>query len=169
VRRVGALGLSIDAWLFHPQIVELTQLARTVPECTFVLDHLGGVLGLGSYAGRRSEVLEQWRRDIADIATCPNVVIKLGGIGMTVLGLGYENGALPPSSDDLVSDWGDPIRFAIGQFGVNRCMFESNFPVDKVSVSYVTLWNAFKKISAGSSDAEKAALFHDTATAVYRL
>ena len=169
VKRLGALGLSFDAWLYHPQIRELTALARAVPECTFVLDHLGGMLGTGPYAGRRAEILEQWRIDIAELATCPNVYMKLGGIGMVVFGLGFENHATPPTSLDLVDAWGDPIRYAIDQFGPQRCMFESNFPVDRMSCSYVTLWNAFKHIAAGMGHDDKTALFYGTASRAYRL
>lgn len=169
VRRLGERGFSFDAWLYHPQIPELTALARAVPECTFVLDHLGGMLGTGPYEGRRAEILEQWRVDVGELATCPNVVVKLGGIGMVVFGLGFEQQPDPPTSDELVAAWGGPITYAIEQFGAGRCMFESNFPVDRVSCSYVTLWNAFKRIAAGASPAEKTALFHDTAASVYRL
>lgn len=169
VRQLAARGHSFDAWLYHPQIPELTALARAVPECTFVLDHIGGPLGIGPYAGRREEVLAGWRGDIAELATCENVVVKVGGIGMVVYGMGYEHRADPPSSDDLVADWGGPITFTIEQFGADRCMFESNFPVDKQSVSYVTLWNAFKKMAADAGDGEKASLFRETARRVYRL
>jgi predicted TIM-barrel fold metal-dependent hydrolase len=167
--RLAAKGLSFDAWLYHPQIPELTALARAVPEGTFVLDHLGGLLGVGPYEGQRDEILAQWRLDIADLASCPNVVVKLGGIGMVVFGLGFEQLPEPPSSDDLVAAWSEPISYAIEQFGVDRCMFESNFPVDKMSCPYAVLWNAFKKIAAGASDDEKEALFRSTATSVYRL
>ena len=169
VARLGARGLSFDAWLYHPQIAELTGLARAVPDCTFVLDHLGGPLGIGPYEGHRAEMLEGWRRDIADAATCPNVVVKLGGIGMVVYGLGYETQPAPPSSQDLADEWGGPIRYVIEHFGADRCMFESNFPVDKASCSYVTLWNSFKRIVSGASDSEKDALFRGTATRAYRL
>ena len=106
---------------------------------------------------------------MAEVATCANVNVKVGGIGMATYGLGYESQAAPPSSDDLVAAWGAPITYTIEQFGADRCMFESNFPVDKESCSYVVLWNAFKKIAAGASDAERAALFHDTAGRVYRV
>jgi L-fuconolactonase len=167
--RLGARGLSFDTWLYHPQIPELTDLARAVPECTFVLDHLGGILGIGSYAGQRAEILRQWRLDMSELAGCPNVVVKLGGIGMVVAGLGFEQHADPPSSDDLVAAWGAPIAFTIEQFGAERCMFESNFPVDRMSCSYVTLWNAFKKMAADASTDERAALLGGTATRVYRL
>ena len=116
-----------------------------------MLDHLGGMVGVGPYEGRRAEILEQWRIDLADLATCPNVVVKLGGIGMVLFGLGFERRPDPPSSDELVDAWGGPISYTIEQFGVERCMFESNFPVDKMSCSYVTLWNSFKKVAAGAA------------------
>ena len=169
VQRLGAMGLSFDAWLYHPQIPELTSLARALPECTFILDHLGGMLGTGPYAGKRSEILQQWRLDIADLATCPNVNMKLGGIGMVLFGIGFEHRDLPPTSVELVEAWGGPIRYALEQFGPQRCMFESNFPVDKMTCSYVTLWNAFKRIASDMTSDEVALLFHDTASRVYRL
>jgi L-fuconolactonase len=169
VRRLAAKGLTFDAWLYHPQISELTALARAVPEATIVLDHLGGPLGIGGYAGRRDEVMTGWRPDITELASCPNVVVKVGGIGMAIYGLGFEERPTAPSSDDLVAAWGGPITETIELFGADRCMFESNFPVDKVSCSYVVLWNAFKKIAAGASPQEKASLFHGTATRAYSL
>ena len=168
-RELDKRGLSFDAWLYHPQITEVTDLARAVPEATIVLDHLGGPLGIGRYAGHRDEILAQWRIDIAELATCPNVNVKVGGIGMVTYGLGFEDRPTPPTSDDLVAAWGGPITYTIEQFGAERCMFESNFPVDKMSCSYVTLWNAFKLVAAGASPAEKAALFHDTAARVYKV
>ncbi len=169
VRRLGARGRSFDAWLYHRQIPELTALARAVPECTFVLDHLGGPLGIGPYEGKRDEVLATWRGDIAELASCENVIVKVGGIGMVIYGVGYEHRQLPPSSDDLVADWGGPMLYTIEQFGADRCMFESNFPVDKESFSYATMWNAYKKIAAAATEDEKASLFRETAKRVYRL
>lgn len=169
VRELAARGLVFDAWLYHPQIPELTALARAVPEAQLVLDHLGGILGIGPYEGRRDEVLAGWRTDLAELASCPNVSLKVGGIGMVVYGQQFEARALPPSSDDLLDTWGEPMRFAIEAFGPQRCMFESNFPVDKVSCSYAVLWNAFKKVSAHLPAAERARLFAGTAQEVYRL
>jgi len=169
VSRLARLDLTFDAWLYHPQIPELTALARATPDVTFVLDHIGGPLGIGPYEGLRDEILTTWRSDIADLATCPNVVVKVGGIGMAIYGMGFEQRSAPPSSDELVDAWAAPIAHVIEQFGADRCMFESNFPVDKVSASYVTLWNSFKKMAAGASAAEKAGLFHDTASRVYRV
>ena len=163
-----ARDLSFDAWVYHPQIAEVTAMARDLPDLRIVLDHLGGPLGIGRHAGRRDEIMAQWRLDMAELAGCPNVNVKVGGIGMVTYGLGFEHLPAAPSSDDLVAAWGEPITFTIEQFGADRCMFESNFPVDKESCSYVNLWNTFKKIAAGASDAERASLFHDTAARVYR-
>jgi L-fuconolactonase len=166
---LAAAGLSYDSWLYHPQIAQLTDLARAVPEATIILDHLGAPLGQGDYAGQREEVLAAWRPAMKELATCPNVVLKLGGIGMPLFGMDFHEHPDTTTSDDLAAAWGPEIRWCIEQFGVNRCMFESNFPVDKVSCSYAVLWNAFKRMAADASPAEKAALFHDTAVRAYRL
>ena len=168
-RELGRRGLSFDAWLYHPQIPQLTDLARAFPDTTIILDHFGGPLGVGPYEGRRAEVFAQWKRSISELATCPNVVAKLGGIAMPINGFGFHKRERPATSDELVAAAGDYYRHTIDCFGPQRCMFESNFPVDKASCSYRTLWNAFKKIASGATAAEKAALFHDTAARVYRL
>src|SRR4051794_39773931 len=170
VARLAARGHSFDAWLYHPQIPELTALAQALPEAPIVLDHLGGPLAVGPYEGRRAEVRAQWQADMAALAACPNVTVKLGGIGMAIFGTPVERERRPPlSSTALADEWSGPIRFVIEQFGPDRCLFESNFPVDKAACSYVTLWNAFKRIAAGASESEKTALFSGTARRVYRL
>ena len=166
---LGRRGLSFDAWLYHPQIPELTELARAFPDTPIILDHLGGPLGIGPYQGRRGEVFAQWKGSVTELAKCPNVVAKLGGIAMPINGFEFHKRERPATSDELVAAGGDYYRHAIDCFGATRCMFESNFPVDKASCSYRTLWNAFKKIAASASSTEKAALFHDTAARVYRL
>jgi L-fuconolactonase len=166
---LGRAGLSYEAWLFHPQIPELTDLARAFPEVPIVLDHLGAPVGYGPYRNQRAEVLKSWRDALAELAGCPNVTIKLGGIGMSLFGMDWHDRDEGASSVELADTWGEEIRWCIEQFGVDRAMFESNFPVDKMSCSYVALWNAFKLIAAGASPSEKAALFHDTATRSYRL
>ena len=167
--RLSAYGLSYDAWHYHPQTPELTDLARAFPETTIVLDHLGGVLGVGAYADRRADVFEDWKTAMAELAQCRNVMVKLGGMAMPLSGFGWEQRERPVTSDEFVEAQQDFYLYAIEQFGPQRCMFESNFPVDKASLSYRTLWNAFKKIAAGFSVDEKAALFRDTAMRVYRL
>lgn len=166
---VARRGLSYDAWLYHPQITELVDLARAFPETTIVCDHLGGPVGVKSYAGRRDEVLAETRAALAELATCPNVNLKLGGIGMAIMGGNWHRQDRPPSSAELADAWGPFFRSCIELFGVERAMFESNFPVDNESCSYVVLWNAFKCIAAGASPSEKAALFAGTARRVYRI
>jgi predicted TIM-barrel fold metal-dependent hydrolase len=132
-------------------------------------DHFGGVLGIGQYADQRTEVFERWKKDLATLAQCPNVVAKLGGMAMPLNGFGWERREQPATSDEFVAAQSSYYHYAIEQFGPERCMFESNFPVDKQSLSYRTLWNGFKKIAATYSDDEKAALFHGTAMRVYKL
>jgi len=166
---LGRRGLSFDAWLYHPQIHELTDLARAFPEVTIVFDHFGGPLGIGPYEGLREEIFSHWQQDVAELARCPNVYAKLGGVVMPVNGFGFHRRELPPGSDEIVAATGRYYRHAIDSFGVERCMFESNFPVDKQSCSYHVLWNAFKKMVADASATEKQWLFHDAAATAYRL
>jgi predicted TIM-barrel fold metal-dependent hydrolase len=163
------LGLTFDAWLFHPQIGELTDLARAFPHTGIVLDHLGGIVGIEAYAGLRQEVFAQWSRSIRTLSSFPNVYVKLGGLGMRINGFGFEQGADPPSSEMLAATWRPYIEICIEAFGPRRCMFESNFPVDKGSYGYGEAWNAFKRLTQGASPDERAALFGDTAKRVYRL
>ncbi|HEU4427702.1 MAG TPA: amidohydrolase family protein [Myxococcota bacterium] len=162
-------NLSFDAWLYHHQIPELTGLARAFPETTIVFDHFGGPLGIGPYAGKRSEIFAQWKRDVDELARCENVVAKLGGLLMAVNGWGYEKRPMPPGSEELATATRGWYLHAIDRFGPKRCMFESNFPMDRVTCSYQVLWNSFKRIASGFSESEKDALFHDTAVRVYRL
>lgn len=163
------LGLSFDAWLYHPQIPELTSLARAFPGVTIILDHFGGPLGIGPYAGKADEVFADWRKSIDDLAACPNVVAKLGGINMPLNGFGWDKRPVPPGSAELAEATKRYYLHTIDRFGPERCMFESNFPVDKVSCSYPILWNSFKRLAAGFREDEKAAMFHDTAVRVYRI
>jgi len=169
VEALGRRGLVFDAWLYHPQLTELVDLARAVPGTTIVLDHVGGPLGVRAYKDKAEEVEAVWRAGMTAVAACPNVVVKVGGIGMPMYGSGWFRAERPPSSDEIVAAWGDRLRFVIDTFGPDRCMFESNFPVDRLSFSYVVLWNAFKKLSASYTPAERAALFHDTAVRTYAL
>jgi L-fuconolactonase len=162
-------GLSFDAWLYHPQLSELTALACAFPDTTIILDHIGGPLGIGPYAGKRGSIFEQWQSDIAELAHCQNVYVKLGGLAMKICGFGWHTREKPPTSEQLASASAPYYHYCIEQFGVERCMFESNFPVDKLSCSYGVLWNTFKRVAAGCSTDERTALFHDTAVRVYRL
>ena len=167
--RLAPLGLSFDAWNYHPQIPELTDLARAFPDTTIVLNHFGGVIGVGPYAGKRDEIFEQWKKDTTELARCPNVNAKLGGLAMPVNGFGWDTRPTPASSDEIVAAHRPYYLHMIEQFGPDRCMFESNFPVEKASVSYPVIWNAFKKIASRFSESEREALFRDTAARVYRL
>ena len=167
--RLAPLGLSFDAWMYHTQLGELIDLARSFPDTQIVLDHVGGPIGLGRYAGKRDEVFAEWHARIRELAGCPNVHIKLGGLGMRMFGFTVHTGELPPSSEELAAAWRPYIETCITAFGSERAMFESNFPVDKGSCGYAALWNAFKHIATGCSLAEKAALFTGTATKFYRL
>lgn len=168
-KRLAKYNMTFDAWLYHRQIPELTSLARANPQTTIIFDHFGGPIGIGPYEGKRAEIFAQWKKDVADLASCPNVVAKLGGINMAVNGYGWHKRALPPTSDELVAATRDWYLHSIDVFGPARCMFESNFPVDKLSCSYGVVWNAFKKIASGFSADEKRHLFHDTAARVYRI
>jgi predicted TIM-barrel fold metal-dependent hydrolase len=167
--RLAPLSLSFDAWMYHTQLGDLVDLARAFPGPQIVLDHVGGPIGLGPYAGKRDEVFAVWSVMIRELAACPNVHIKLGGLGMRMFGFSHHLGELPPSSEELAATWRPYIETCIAAFGPERAMFESNFPVDKGSCGYAALWNAFKRIAAGYSDTEKAALFSGTATKFYRL
>ncbi|PJK27946.1 amidohydrolase family protein [Minwuia thermotolerans] len=161
--------MSFEAWVYHPQIREVTELARAFPDTVIIADHFLGPLGIGPYEGKRDEIFEQWKLDFAELARCENVVAKLGGLNMAVNGFGWHKRDKPPTARELVAATGDWYVHAIDCFGPGRCMFESNFPVDKLSVSYPVLWNAFKLIAAAYTEAERDALFHDTAKRVYRL
>nr|WP_294512355.1 amidohydrolase family protein [uncultured Rhodopila sp.] len=167
--RLRRLGLTFEAWLYHPQLADLLDLLRAFPDQKVVLNHVGGPLGVGPYADRRAEVFAQWRAYITELAECRNLHIKLGGLAMAVNGFGFEQQPLPPSSGELAAAWRPYFEHAIETFGTDRCMFESNFPVDKGMCAYPVLWNAFKRIATGCSDDEKAALFHRTAQRFYDL
>jgi predicted TIM-barrel fold metal-dependent hydrolase len=168
-RVLARMGLSFEAWLFFPQLPELAAFARAVPDLTIILNHIGGLLRVGPYANRDDEVLATWRRGIAAVAACPNVHVKLGGIGMPRTGFDWHARSTPIGSEELARSMAPFMTYCIEQFGPSRCMFESNFPVDKVSYSYNVLYNAFKRLSKGYSAAERAAMFHDTAAKVYRV
>ena len=166
---LGKLGLTFDAWLYHPQMPDLISLAHAFPQQKIVLNHVGGPLGLGYYADKRDEIFAGWRQDIRELAGCPNVYVKLGGLGMRICGFQFHHRERPPSSRDLADAWRPYVETCIEAFGPSRCMFESNFPVDKISAPYQVYWNAFKRLAKGASADEKAALFRGTAKDFYRL
>ncbi len=161
--------LSFEAWCYHHQIPDVTALARAFPDTSIILNHFGGPLGIGPYAGQREALFEGWQRDIAELASCPNVVAKLGGINMELNGFGWHEQPSAPGSEALADATRAYYEHSINVFGPDRCMFESNFPVDMVSCSYTVLWNVFKRIAADYSAEAKAHLFHDTAHRIYRL
>ncbi|MFV0524356.1 MAG: amidohydrolase family protein [Acidimicrobiales bacterium] len=169
MRVLADLGLSFDAWCYHTQIPELVELARSHPDVTIILDHFGGPLGIGPYADRHDEIFARWQEAIAPLAASGNVHFKLGGINMKINGFGWHERPRPATSDELVDRTGRYYEFCIDTFGADRCMFESNFPVDRESVSYSVLWNAFKKLAASRSEADRQQLFNATARRVYRL
>lgn len=167
--QLAPLGLSFDAWMYHTQLPELVELAHAFPETMIVLNHAGGAIGIGPYAGKRDAVFAEWGTSMRELARCPNVFVKLGGLGMRLFGFDFASRARPPSSQELAECWRPYIDACIEAFAAERCMFESNFPVDKGSCSYAVLWNAFKRVTAPASAAEKQSLFSDTASRVYRL
>ena len=167
--QLAPLGLSFDAWLYHTQLPELVELAQRFPETTIILNHIGGAIGIGPYAGKRDAVLAEWRTSMRELAGLKNVYVKLGGLGMRLAGFDFSSRARPPSSQELAVCWRPFIDTCIEIFGAERCMFESNFPVDKGSFSYAVLWNAFKRLAADASFEDKQALFSGTASKVYRL
>jgi L-fuconolactonase len=169
VAALGAMGLTYEAWQYHPQLPEVIALARSVPQTTMILNHCGGPLGIGPYAGKTDEVFATWKVGLKELARCPNVVVKLGGLGMDIGMFDHMQRPAPPSSREIADAWKPWIETCIEAFGADRCMFESNFPVDKLSTGYAQLWNAFKLIAAGASAAEKTALFSGTARRIYRL
>ncbi len=166
---LAEMDLVFDAWFYHHQMLEFVTLAKAHPELTIVLDHFGGPLGIGPHQGRWQQIFEQWQEDIVLLKDCPNVHFKLGGINMERNGYGWHQRPQPASSDELVDATGPYYEFCINQFGADRCMFESNFPVDRDSCSYHVLWNAFKKLAQNCSEAEKDQLFYGTATRIYRV
>lgn len=167
--QLAPLGLSFDAWMLEPQLPDLVDLARAFPGTQILLDHVGTPLGIASYAGRREERFPIWRENILKLGALPNVAMKLGGLAMVFPGFASFMSDPPASSEALAAEWKPYIETCIEAFGVERCMFESNFPVDIGSCDYDVLWNAFKVLAKGCSADEKTALFSGTATRIYRL
>ncbi len=169
LRILGERGLVYDAWHYHHQNPDFVELAQAIPDTTMVLDHFGTPLGVGIYRGSRDAIFTQWKEDIRQLAKCPNVYAKLGGLAMPDNGFGWDRAKRPPTSDEIVALQKKYYLHTIECFGPERCMFESNFPVDRLSLSYPVIWNAFKKMVADFSESEKQSLLHDTAARVYRL
>jgi predicted TIM-barrel fold metal-dependent hydrolase len=169
LRVLTRLGHSFDLWCFHTQLDEAVALARAFPDTPFIMGHCGGPLGYGPYAGRAEEVFAAWKPRMAALAACPNVVVKLGGMMMRLAAYDYGTRAVPPDSQELANMWRPWIETCIELFGPDRCLFESNFPVEKMGIGWVAIWNAFKRLCAGASEDEKRALLAGTARRAYRL
>ncbi len=169
VELLGEMGLVYETWHYHRQNPSFAQVARAVPGTVMVLNHLGSPIGSGSSADQREDILTQWKRDMVELAACENVTMKLGGLGMPTYHFGWHLRETPATSDEVANAQRDYYLHAIDCFGPDRCMFESNFPVDKLSMSYHVYWNAMKKIAAGFSEREKNMLFAGTASRVYDL
>ena len=169
VARLGERGLTYDTWHYHYQNRSFCELARAVPETMMILDHFGTPLGVGPYASEREAIFETWKEDVAAIAECPNVVAKLGGLAMPDNGFGWDKRPDPPTSDEFVEAQARYYLHMINCLGPERCMFESNFPVDRLSISYPVLWNGLKKIAAGFSNAEQDLMFSGTARRIYQI
>ena len=167
--RLHRFGLTYECSFYHPQLPQVIDLARAFPDQPICANHCGGPICIGPYREHPQETFAAWQRDLRELARCPNVVLKLGGQAMTIRGFAFHEQVLPPSSGELATAWRPFMETCIEAFGADRCMFESNFPVDKGMCSYPVVWNAFKRLAAGCSDAEKAALFHGTAARFYRL
>ncbi len=169
IAQLGPLGLSYDAWLLFPQLPELFDLAKAYPDTSIVINHCGGVVRIARYSEHRKEVFEAWSRSMRELAHLPNVYVKVGGLGMRINGFEFDKGDGPPSSVELAEAWKPWMHSCIEMFGAERCMFESNFPVDKGSYPYSNGWNAFKRLTAQTSAEERNALFQGTVAKVYRL
>lgn len=161
--------LSFDVYAFQTQLPDVLDTVRAFPDVTFVVNHLGGIVAIGPWQGKRDEMWPAWQADVSALGREPNVVMKLGGINMHLAGFAWHKQRRLPSSDQLVAATGRYYHHAIEAFSPDRCMFESNFPPDKISGSYRTLWNAFKKIASKYSDSEQDALLRGTAARVYRI
>ena len=166
---LSSMGLRLETSMYFPQLPELAEFAKRLPDLTIVLNHLGGLMRIGPYADRDEEVRTAWQRGVDQVAECPNIIMKLGGVGMPRMGFDLHTRSKPAGSEELARSIAPFVNYSIEKFGPNRCMFESNFPVDKVSFSYHVLYNAFKRISQVYTASDRNNLFHDTAARVYRL
>jgi len=166
---VAKMGLSFDASIFHPQLPELVSLARAHPDANIVVIHTASPLGFGSYSGRDGQVQAEWAAGMKELAGCPNVTVKMGGLLMCLGNFDFSKADAPPTSEQLAGLWRPYIEPCIEMFGPDRCMVSSNYPVEKAGVTYGATWNMFKRLAAGYSPDEKRKLFADTARRVYRL
>ena len=161
--------LSLDFWIYHTQLNEMEKIARTLPDLTIILNHVGGPIHLGEYEGKQALTHREWRSAMMRLAKIPNINVKLGGLGMAVNGAKFHENNNPPNSTQLSNIWKPWIYETLDMFGFDRCMFESNFPVDKGSCSYGVLWNAFKILAKDMSEDEKNKLFKQNASRIYKI
>lgn len=169
LNRLGERGLTYDSWHYHHQNDDFIALAHACPDTTFIIDHFGTPLGVGRFKDKKEQIFPVWQTQMEKLAACPNVYAKLGGLAMRDNGFYFHKKEKPPSSDELVEKQGHYYHHMIKVFGAARCMFESNFPVDRLSLSYNIYWNAMKKIAAAYNTAEQDSLFYNTAQKVYSL
>ena len=162
-------NLSLDFWIYHTQLNEMEKIARALPDLTIILNHIGGPIHIGEYEGKQAATHREWRSAMMRLSRIPNINVKLGGLGMAVNGAKFHNSKFPPNSVQLSDVWKPWIYETIDMFGFDRCMFESNFPVDKGSCSYGALWNAFKIIAKDMSDDEINKLFSKNAAKIYKI
>lgn len=166
---VARAGLALDVWAYQTQLHEVEALARLLPELTVVINHCGGPLGVGPFRERTPADFAAWRAGLEKLAALPNTRLKIGGFGLAVFGNDYHHQPAPPDSERLARDWAPWFGVCLEAFGPTRCMFESNFPVDKGMFSYVALWNAFKRLTQALSQNDRDQLFWKTAANTYRV
>jgi len=166
---LSTMGLIFEGLVYHPQLFDMAKFARELPDLPIVLNHIGGLIRIGGYANSDSEVFPAWKEGIAAVAECPNVVIKLGGMGMPIVGFDWHERDKPIGSQELADNMSPYIEHCINEFGTQRCMFESNFPVDKVSYSYNIMYNAFKLLTKGFDSNDRNAMLHDNAVKLYQI
>jgi predicted TIM-barrel fold metal-dependent hydrolase len=169
IRRIETFGLTLDVWCFQTQMAEVIDVCRAFPNLTTIINHIAGPIGIGPYRGRQDELFAAWSDGVRTLAALPNTFMKIGGLGMRFTGKDFHLGVDPPSSDRFSGVWRPYVDHCIQAFGPLRCMFESNFPVDKGMCSYPVLWNAYKKMSASYSTEERKAMLAGTAARVYRI
>ncbi|WP_233852951.1 amidohydrolase family protein [Paraburkholderia sp. HD33-4] len=166
---LAELGLTFDAWVLFTQIPHVTALARSFPQLRIVLDHCGGIALSGQYQGRNEEVFARWSDAIRELAKSPNVTVKLSGLGMRLSAFGFDSRDVAPSSAELASAWRPWVETCLETFGSSRCMYGSNFPVDKGSYGYGIGLNALKLLCEGATPSEKEDVFWRTAMRFYNL
>ena len=162
-------GLSLDFWIYHTQLLEMERIAKALPDLNIILNHIGGPIHIGEYEGKQALTHREWRPAMMRLSRLPNINVKLGGLGMALNGAKFHLNDQPPSSIELSDTWKPWIYETLNMFGVDKCMFESNFPVDKGSCSYGSLWNAFKIIANEMSEDEKNKLFYEIADKTYKI